>query len=233
MLETRFDNDDPFGILKSTKKVLQKAKYVELASSEINKISKLIKERLKDGLDEVDYGLGLTGDYEMDTQLVFVEDAVNFCFWAEKDAEKWKLEWPKGNIVSGGWYGLLAVFERARAENVHVLDSEFLSHLTLKDVKNIFRSVNKTEIPLLQNRLNNLVEAGIVLLKNFDGKFVNLVEEAKFDATEIVRLVYDNFPSFRDEAEYNDDIVYFLKRAQILANDVSYITKNEKKIEIN
>jgi len=232
MLKAGSDSNDPFEILKTTKDVLQKAKSIELLPSKINKISELVGEKLESNFDENEYGLGLTGDYETDVQLLVVEDTVNFCFWAEKNADKWKVEWPKGNVVLGGWYGLLAVFKRALAENLPILEAEFLANLTLKEVKNIFRSVNKTEIPLLQNRLNNLIETGEVLLKNFDGKFINLVEEAGFDGIEIVKLVYDSFPSFRDEAEYNGEKVYFLKRAQILANDLSYITKNGKRIEI-
>lgn len=232
MLKVKASSPDPFEILKTTQKVLRQARDVELSTTKINKVSSLIKNKLKDGLSENEYALGLTGDYETDAQLLFIEDAVNFCFWAEKDRKKWTVEWSKGNIVNGGWYGLLAVFERARAEKIPILDPEFLSRLTRNEVKKIFRgSDNNVEIPLIEKRLNNLIEAGVGLRK-FNGKFINLIEKANFDAIQIVKLVYDNFPSFRDEAEYKGDKVYFLKRAQIVANDCSYLNRNSTRVRI-
>ncbi len=232
MLQVKSNSNDPFGVLSSTQGVVRKANHVKLDLSQIGIISNLIQKKLKKGLDESSYGLGLTGKYEEDVQLVFIQDVVNFCFWSEKNTEKWSVEWPEGNIISGGWYSLLAVFKRAQAENVPILDAKFLSNLTLREIKSFFRSANETEIPLIQNRLNNLIEAGGVLSKKFDGKFINLIEQAKFDAVYIVKLIYDNFPSFRDEAEYKGEKIYFLKKAQILTNDLSYITRNNKRLKI-
>jgi len=188
-------------------------------------MSALVEKKLLGGINENEYSLGLTGNLQNDTQLLAIEDAVNFCFWAKKGEEKWTVEWPKGKVVSGGWFGLVAVFERAMAENVPILDSKYLSQLTLDDVSTIFRSANRSEIPLINERLKNLIEIGKVLTNRFDGQFTNLVEEANFDAVKMVELVYNNIPSFRDVAEYDGHQVFFLKRAQILANDLSYVSR--------
>ena len=232
MLRVSKNSDDPFGILKTTKLVLDKAKQVQINPQSIEKLSRLIDKKLEKGLDEDEYELGITGDLEKDIQLLLVEDSVNFCFWAEKGKEKWKIEWPKGKIVSGGWYGLIASFERAIAEKIPILDPDFLTQLTVSDVKKIFRSASSSEVPLIEKRLENLVEVGKVLINKFNGSFINLVEEARFNAVGIIKLVYDNFSSFRDVAQLSGNKVYFLKRAQLLANDLSYIAKREKRFNI-
>ena len=89
---------------------------------------------------------------------------MNFCFWAGKGREKWKVEWPKGNLIDGGWYGLAACFDRALAENIPILDANYLASISDADVRNFFRSANNTEIPLIKERTNNLREAGRVLI---------------------------------------------------------------------
>lgn len=232
MIQISNNKSDPFNILKTAETVIGRAKSVTIDHTKINKISQLVDDKFIKGFDENEYGLGLTGNYENDIQLLLVEDAVNFCFWAEKNKDKWKVEWPKGNIVSGGWCGLIASFERALAEKVPILDPSFLSTLSLKKVKEIFRSASASEMPLINKRLENLIETGEVLIKKYDGKAVNLLEEANLDAIKIVELVCNNFPSFRDFAKYDGNDVYFLKRAQIFANDLSYVSRIGKKLEI-
>lgn len=232
MLEVSKNNNDPFGILKTTKFVLDNAKFVQLRPHCVEKIILLIDKKLKNGLDENEYGLGLTGNYEKDVQLLLIEDSVNFCFWSEKGEEKWQVEWPEGNVVPGGWYSLIAVFKRALAEQVPILDPYYFSELTIKEARKLFRSASSSEIPLIDKRLEILVETGKVLINKYDGKFLNLVEEANFDTIEIVKLIYNNFPSFQDVAEYGKKKVFFLKRAQILANDLSFVTKNSKRVQI-
>lgn len=221
--------DDPLKILYSTKYVLENAKFVEINEKAIDKITKVLEKRLKKGLVEAEYGLGATGDFNKDVQLVFIEDVVNFCFWAEKDKAKWQVEWPKGNIINGGWYGLKACFERALAEKVPILDAKYLANIKLKEVKHFFRSSNATVIPLIEKRWENLLEAGKVLLKKYNGKFINVIENSNFDTINLVQEIYENFNSFKDIATYNGRKVYFLKRAQIVANDISYLSKFDKK----
>lgn len=232
MLKIRKGSDDPFAALMTTAEVVKNAKYIQIDTSKIRDLAKLVNRTLNEGIDENNYSLGLTGNFNNDLQLVLIEDTVNFCFWAEKNKEKWKVEWPKGNTVSGGWYSLVAVFRRALAEKIPILDPKYLSELTLTDVKKIFRSASSSEIPLIDKRLTNLRETGNNLLKKYRGKVVNLLEDANFDAVKIVKLVLDNFPSFVDVAIYDYMKIYFLKRAQILANDLSFVSKNGKRLNI-
>jgi hypothetical protein len=88
-VQFKIENIDPFNVLSSTKTVVEKLQYITIHENNLNKISKLISERLKKGIDTEDQHFGETGSLENDIQLIFIEDVVNFCFWQEKDKPKW------------------------------------------------------------------------------------------------------------------------------------------------
>ncbi len=195
---------DPLKILSSTREVCLEAKFVKINPKGILKIAKLIKLRLGKGVTCEEAAVGGGGkDFRDDVQLTFIRDVVNFCFWAEKDQPKWQVEWPKGEIIAGGAYGLNACFCRAIAEKVPILEAEYLNRMKLPEVKRLFRGANNTEIPLIEKRLENFNEAGRILIKKFNGHFVNVLQMAGNDAIKLVKLICQNFPSFRDQTKYN------------------------------
>ncbi|MCL5970154.1 MAG: queuosine salvage family protein [Patescibacteria group bacterium] len=228
-MNLRILNQDPFNVLSSTKPFVENAHFVKINGKNLEEISKYILERLNQGLGGPEEHLGATGNFAKDVQLVFLEDIVNFCFWAEKEKPKWSIEWPKGKITNGGWYSLTKCFQRAIAEKIPVLDADYLINLNIEQVESIFRGFNKTKIPLIEKRLENLIEAGQILKKEYDGKFINALESAKFDAIKIVNLILSDFPCFRDIVAIDNKKVYFLKRAQICALDFSNLKKKKIK----
>jgi len=221
--------EDPLRILHSTRNFLENFEFVEIREESLKNISKMVEIRIEKGLDEATTGFGESRKIADNAQLIFVEDAVNFCFWAEKNQEKWQIEWPKGNIVKGGWFALVKSFERAFVRNNNILNAKYLESMTVDDVDELFKSSNDVEIPIIQKRLENLHEAGKILSKKYRGEFINLIEESNFDAINIVRNVYTDFSSFADIVEFNGQEVYFLKRAQIVANDLVYIFEGKIK----
>ncbi len=227
--ELKIVTADPLKILSSTKLVLDNARFVSINADGLDKMSKLILKRHKKGLSVLGEEFSKTGGLDSDFQLVFIEDAVNFCFWPDKDNPKWQVEWPKSHIVPGGWYGLAACFERGLANGTPILDAKYLSTISLGDAKKFFQGVDDVEIPLLKERIKNLQEAGKVLLSKFGGKFSNVVEESQYDAIKLVKLIIENLSSFRDISVINGKEICFLKRAQICANDTQYALKKYKK----
>lgn len=71
------------------------------------------------------------------------------------------------------------------------------------------------EIPLLDERVKSLNEAGEALLKNFDGSFVKVLEGANGDTVELTNLFIKFFSSFNDYVLLDGEIVEFHKRAQL------------------
>lgn len=75
-------------------------------------------------------------------------------------------------------------------------------------------------MPLLEERIACLREAGRILNEEFDGTFLNCINEANRSAAVLVNLLAEKFPCFRDEASLDGRRVRFYKRAQILVADL-------------
>lgn len=225
-------SQDPFGILKSAKIVADSSSFVAINGSRIPDAARMVRARLEQGLSDAQDSFGATGDLERDVQLVFLLDAVNFSFWPDPDRPRWQVTWPAEKANIGGWFSLVNVFKRAFANNVPVLDADYLSELPLRAAADIFIGDNGVQVPMLGERAANLREAGRVLNEKFGGKFINALEIADHDAVKIVKLLYDDFPSFRDEAMTAGAVILFLKRAQICANDLSYLFSDRRSGEI-
>lgn len=223
---------DPLNVLGSTKAIVENSRFVFIDESKIDEIAPKILERFNQGLDAYEIGMTTTGSFEKDIQLVFVENAVNFCFWAGKDEKKWQVE-KNGKLTEGGWYGLHACFERGIKQGVPITDAKYLASISIEDAGKFFMGKDNVEIPMLEDRVKNLKEAGQVLLEKFDGKFVNALELANYDAIELVKIIIDNSPSFRDVSNVDGKEVIFLKRAQICPNDINYVLKAKDKTLAN
>jgi hypothetical protein len=217
---------DPFKVLASTKGAVETARFVSINGENLAQIAEKIEERFKKGLGIAEMGLHSAGGLRNDLQLIFLEDAVNFCFWAEKDAPKWQIGGADGTWTTGGLYGLQACFGRGLKNRVPILDARRLVSLSMDDAAEFFIGANGVQIPLFEERVENLREAGRVLTEKFDGEFSNVMEAAGNDAVKITHMAIEYFPSFRDVSVLDGKDIFFYKRAQILAQDVSYIVQN-------
>ncbi len=143
-------------------------------------------------------------------------DVLNHCFWPDPGQPTWTVA-HEGNEWSGYW-GLAASLKRAVDEGVPITSAEFLSDISDDDLTRVFRG--EGEIPLFEERLANLREAGRILKRDWGGDVVNLVESARGSGAELAGRVVAAFPSFRDEARYDGRTVRFWKRAQLLVSDL-------------
>ena len=75
-------------------------------------------------------------------------------------------------------------------------------------------------IPLLEQRVKVLREAGQVLVDKFNGSIVNCIKHSNNDAMQLLELIVENFESYQDEHTFMDQKVYLYKRAQILIADL-------------
>eukprot|EP01120_Amphizonella_sp_Union-15-10_P003101 TRINITY_DN1342_c0_g1_i1.p1 TRINITY_DN1342_c0_g1~~TRINITY_DN1342_c0_g1_i1.p1 ORF type:complete len:228 (-),score=21.20 TRINITY_DN1342_c0_g1_i1:51-734(-) len=97
---------------------------------------------------------------------------------------------------------------------------QYYSNISKSELSHVFRCAGSVAIPLLDERLSVLQEAGKVLLDKFGGSFVNCVKEANGSAKRLLQLIVDNFNSYRDECDFMGRTVKFYKRAQILIADL-------------
>lgn len=73
---------------------------------------------------------------------------------------------------------------------------------------------------MFDKRVAILREAAAVLCTKYDGSVLVLLEDANYQAAKLVNLLARDFPSFRDECQFEGRKVRFLKRAQIFVADV-------------
>lgn len=147
-------------------------------------------------------------------------DALNFCFWAEKDQPRWRIEY-KGEALNGYW-AEAAALKRAIEEDIPLWDAAYLSTLSSETMAHIFRGEPaQPAIPLLEQRLHNAREVGHVLLEQYEGQFSHAIKQANGDALQLALLLTRHFPSFNDSAHYRKQEVRFFKRAQICVADIA------------
>ena len=147
---------------------------------------------------------------------IFVLDVLNHCFWPDVGEPTWTVTY-QGRSYSGYW-GLAASLKRALERGFPITDPAYLAELSAEAFeRNI---LGRGEIPLLEERLTNLREAGQVILSRWHGDIVHLLEETRGSAVQTVQQVVASFPSFQDEAQYRGQKVFFWKRAQLFVADV-------------
>ncbi|KAK9455207.1 hypothetical protein V1511DRAFT_488070 [Dipodascopsis uninucleata] len=160
---------------------------------------------------------------------IFLVDLLNFSFWSDydlkdtgkSDTKRYSVKWDGHNWT--GYWSLCALVNRALAEGIPITSPSFWvdqEKCTDELLCYVFRSNNLEKIPMEKERISCIREAGEVLTKKFGGSFKNCIERANNSAVELVTIIVENFPCFRDENEYKGRIVKFYKRAQILVSDV-------------
>ncbi|KAL5501561.1 hypothetical protein ACEPAH_8821 [Sanghuangporus vaninii] len=171
---------------------------------------------------------------------IFLVSALNFSFWSEKEdsadaeRERFGIEWRSGwesdeRRVWTGYWSLVAAIDRALESGIPITDPVFYSSLECCPdslIEFIFTPAPQcTEgIPLSTERITILREVGGILCDQFDGSFQGFLDAfakrhggpGRGSALQLVEMVTETFPSFRDEIVYEGRTVHFWKRAQIL-----------------
>ena len=155
---------------------------------------------------------------------IFTLDVLNHCFWADPGQPVWSVHY-RGEVYSGYW-GLAAGLKRAMESGFPVTDPEYLSRISTEDLTRIF--AGEGTIPLFDERLHNLKEAGSIILSDFEGDITSIFHVSSNSAIRLVSRIVSSFPSFRDESRYRSQNIYFWKRAQIFASDVYHAFNGKK-----
>lgn len=146
-------------------------------------------------------------------QFVLILDSISFCYWGEP---KWFIEY-KGERLDGA-RGMMGALLRALEEGKPILCANFLEHMNREDLSSILRG--NTEIPLLDERLKILNQAGRILNQEHGGQFYNMVKGVH-SAEQLLGLIVTKFSSFKaDESVYKGKKILFYKRAQLLISDI-------------
>jgi Potential Queuosine, Q, salvage protein family len=216
---------DVLGVLSSTWWVVEQARHAWINREQLANVSIQLLAKYTPSIDPVWYDRFHFHDgTERTLNWLLVLDALNFCFWAEKGQQRWRIEY-HGEILDGYW-AEAASLTRAVEEGFALWDAAYLSTMSREDLAYIFRSApgasgsNGEMIPLFDARLAHVHEVGRVLLGRYAGQFANAVAKSEGSAVNLALLLAQEFTSFRDCAIYHDQEIRFLKRAQICVADL-------------
>jgi hypothetical protein len=210
---------DPLYVLTSTRWVVEQGEYVWINREQVGK---LCEQWIQDESGTVVDAFPWDDRYhfhdgtERTVNWLLLLDALNFCFWAEKDAPRWSIEY-QGEVLNGYW-AEAAALKRAVEEAIPLWDAQYLSTISPEMMAHIFRGTQT--IPLFEQRITHTREVGRVLLEQYDGQFAHAVEKVRGSAVQLALLLAHDFPSFRDRVYYRNCEVHFLKRAQICVADL-------------
>ncbi|THH02941.1 hypothetical protein EW145_g6675 [Phellinidium pouzarii] len=175
---------------------------------------------------------------------IFLISSLNFSFWSEKEGtengehERFGVEWRAGwgseeRRVWTGYWSLVAAINRALEAGIPITDPTFYASVERcpdSTIVSIFTPAPQcTEvIPLLNERIAVIREVGEILCRGFESSFLGFMNAFETrhggvghgSALQLVRMVTENFPSFRDETIFEGRRVFFLKRAQILVAEI-------------
>jgi len=220
-----FLDPDTLGVLSSTRWVVEHASQVRINKEQVDLVCPQLLTHYTPTPEPFWYDrFHFQDGTERTVNWLLVLDALNFCFWAEKNKRRWRIEF-EGEILDGYW-AEAASLTRAVEEGIALWDAEYLSTMSREDLAYIFRSTKGANgsagemIPLFDARLAHVHEVGRVLVARYAGQFARAIEEVKGSAVRLALLLAQEFTSFRDIAIYHTRDIRFLKRAQICVADL-------------
>jgi len=155
----------------------------------------------------------LPGDREQLANLVLLIDALNFCFWGPQPVHS------TGGVEHRGFNAMLAAIADEARRDARWFNPQFWCDATPGEFRLAVSPFG--ELPLLHERQRIVRETGRLLIERFDGRFSEAVESVNGRAWDVAALLLCSFDSFRDVSEHRNRPVFFAKRAQITALDLS------------
>ncbi|KAF7828632.1 queuosine salvage protein-like [Senna tora] len=188
-------------VRESSAWVANRSSHVVVDSAGIEKVVDTIESIPK---VEWDFeGIHYFDNGPLTVQYLFVLDALNFCFWPDKDLSY-------DHLASG--------LKAALQNDKSAFDADRLQKYTGPQLRELLGWPRP--LPLEDERVRLLHEVGFELERSFEGKASNIVESCGKSAQNLVALVARHFPGFRDHSVYKGRQVFLYKRAQIFAADL-------------
>lgn len=192
--------------------VVDNSKYVKINYTKVDEmIEKINESKVTYWLDTNPFEILDMNVEEIINFLLIYHTIGDYCFWGEP---KWEIDTPNGKL-DGSYAIMYLIINRFKNNN------DF--NMSLDEFKILLNG--NVEIPLLNDRYANLVQMN-EFLRNCGKNFCEIVSDMHND-TELFEFIVSNFPYFKDEAEYDNHIIYFYKRAQLLTSDLLHVMESK------
>ena len=205
-------------IKDTTKYVGDNSKYVKINYQKIDEIIEGGEfNNIRYWLDSNPFGL-LDMDYRSIINFLLVFHTIgDFCFWGDP---KWTIETELGNL-DGSYAIMYILIDRFKKNSNFVMNYEEFCDLLKGNV----------EIPLLKERYDCLVKMN-AYLDGISRDFYDEIKDIKLDI-DLLDYIVNNFSYMKDESEYNNQIIYFYKRAQLLTSDILHVRRLLEGIDVD
>ncbi len=201
-------------VRSTTKEVVEQAENVKINRGKIEElVKKWVKENLSIPTWSKEYHFK-TENQKILLDYLIILDALNFCFWSKK--EKWQV-FCKGKFHDG-YFALALALKRFFEENPKRANFYYFSRISFREFTRILRG--RGELLLLKKRWEILRAVSKAMLRKYGGDSEILVLSANHCVENLVKIIVRDLPFFNDVAKYDDNKVYFLKRAQLLVSDI-------------
>lgn len=210
-------------ILNSTYYVVNKSEHVRINTEKVNTFCENIKKLdniTSNWLEQTPFNLEKLHEKEK-ANFLLVFNALSFSYWGDP---YWQVTYKDQTYNRGSW-SLVASILRSKEEGTSILDASCLSSISSKELETILRGNRK--IPLFEERLNILHTIGTTLSEKYDKDFKNVINASNYDAINLVDIIVQNFPTFEDISIYNNQKIYFQKRAQALVESTHSLFQDE------
>jgi len=202
-------------VLETTRRVKEKSQQVTIDELALDNFSRKL---IEDGIEipPWNYNYHFFDGGQETVAYLLVLDSINFCFWPKPGADKWEVQY-KSETLSG-YYALAASLKKAIDAHIPITKADYLARISIDSLKKLLGG--KGELQFMEERVRILNKLGAFLINKYNGEAKRLVETAENSALNLVGLLVENLPSFRDGAKYHGKKIYFYKRAQIFAADL-------------
>ncbi|MCL7452621.1 MAG: queuosine salvage family protein, partial [Anaerolineae bacterium] len=175
---------DPLGIRQGARFVAGASAQVDIDHDALAAYCRALAEHPQFPRAEWESEFHFAGEQETTVAYVFILDTVNFCFWGDP---KWRR--PHGQQWLDGYWALAAALTQELSRDPGSADPHNLAQVDAEGLARVLDGV--PTIPLLGERAENLRELGHWVVTRFGGRFSNVVQEAGYDAIQLVRMVLD------------------------------------------
>lgn len=208
-------------ILDSCNYVVDNSKHIIIDYKNLNLfIEKINCKNLKHWLSNNPYNL-FDLDIASMINLMLLFESIDYSFWGNP---KWNINTEAGK--KDGSDALLYIMIKYAKEN-KTLD---FTNVTFEEFKLLLSG--NVDIPLLEDRYQTLVETSSIVNDKMNGNFYGYIKDIKND-TELFDIIISNFPSFKDERNYNGKTVFFYKLAQLLTSDILHLREMIENIDVD
>jgi len=201
-------------MLENIQYVIKKAQFITINQRFLDTfVSKISLSDIQKSLGKNDNAE--SGHYEEEINLLFLFSCINFAFWS-LDAEEQLIEEARTKRKEK----IIKAIRTLLLDHKPKLLGTLLNSISLDEFSKRFKNITPS---FLNERWQNLREAGLILEYKYNNSYMNVLMDAGFDAEKALSLTVKYFPSFDDRSIYKGREIEFHKRAQVLLGFISRI----------